>query len=227
MRLPIEFFMPSEIGAELIYSFVIIVCSLMVYLGTRELYELSSHKGIKYFRQAFLFFSLAYFFRSAIVYILFLFNFKEILEISPMFFGAFTLFLFIYFSSMAVFSLLYSVMWKKWNGCSKKIYLFHFFAFIIALLSLVPRSMGLRFGLNILLLLIIVFTVYQVYREGKGRKRKNSLYAIYLLLFLFFLLNVFDVLVPNFLSQFKMLIYFASIIIFLLILYRVLKKTGD
>lgn len=44
-----------RLGTEVIYSFVIIVCSLMIYFGTKELYELSSYKGIKYFRQAFLF----------------------------------------------------------------------------------------------------------------------------------------------------------------------------
>ena len=46
------------IGAEIIYSFVIIVCSLMIYFGTREIYNLSSYKGIKYFRQAFLLFAI-------------------------------------------------------------------------------------------------------------------------------------------------------------------------
>ena len=56
-------------GSELIYSFVIILCSLMVYFGTKELYELSSYKGIKYFREAFLFFAIAYAFRSVIKFI--------------------------------------------------------------------------------------------------------------------------------------------------------------
>ena len=33
----------ASIGTELIYSFVIILCSLMVYFGTKELYDLTSH----------------------------------------------------------------------------------------------------------------------------------------------------------------------------------------
>ena len=48
-----------NIGTEIVYSFVIIVCSLMIYFGTKELYKLTSHKGIKYFRQSFLFFAFA------------------------------------------------------------------------------------------------------------------------------------------------------------------------
>ena len=79
MKHPLEFLMPPQIGAELIYSFVIIVCSLMVYYATKEMYELSSYKGIKYFRQAFLFFAIAYFFRYFIQFFLVFFNIKDIL----------------------------------------------------------------------------------------------------------------------------------------------------
>ena len=56
-------FISLGMGAELIYSFVIILCSLLIYFETKELYELSSHKGIKYFRRSFLFFGIAYFVR--------------------------------------------------------------------------------------------------------------------------------------------------------------------
>ena len=63
--------MGMGMSSEIIYSFVIIFCSLLVYFGTKEIYELSSHKGIKYFREAFLFFAIAYFFRFLIKVILF------------------------------------------------------------------------------------------------------------------------------------------------------------
>ena len=66
MRLYLGNLLPHALGTELIYSFVIIICSLMVYFGTKELYELSSYKGIKYFRQAFLFFAISANFSSSI-----------------------------------------------------------------------------------------------------------------------------------------------------------------
>src|SRR3989339_145081 len=72
---------------EILYSFVIIVCSLMIYFGTKELYELSSHKGIKYFRLSFLFFAIAYFFRSFIKFIVMYFNIETIFNFSPKTFG--------------------------------------------------------------------------------------------------------------------------------------------
>ena len=95
MRPPLEFLMPPQMGAELIYSFVIVVCSLMIYYATKEVYELSSYKWIRYFRQAFLFFSLAYFFRYSIKFFLVLFNMKEILDISPRYVGWISLFVFL------------------------------------------------------------------------------------------------------------------------------------
>lgn len=70
-------------SAEIIYSFVIIVCSLMIYFGTREIYRLSQHKGIKYFRTAFLFFAFAYFSRSFIKFLMINFDYRTLFDIPP------------------------------------------------------------------------------------------------------------------------------------------------
>ncbi|MFH1592515.1 MAG: hypothetical protein ABIB47_04070 [Candidatus Woesearchaeota archaeon] len=227
MRLFVEPFLRGGFGVELIYSFVIIVCSLMVYFGTKELYGLSSHKGIKYFRQAFLFFAIAYFFRSLIKFLLIFFNVRAIFDFSPRAFGILTLFLFMYFSSMAVFYLLYSVMWKKWDGNSKKVYLFHLLALVIAFGSTISMNLQLRLGLNIFLFIFVAFVVYIAYKNSREKKKGYNLYVIYTLLFAFWILNILDILIPNFLQTFQLFIYLASSGIFLLILYKVLKKTGS
>jgi len=223
--------MQASVGTELIYAFAIILCSLMVYFGTKELYELSSHKGIKYFRQAFLFFALAYFFRSFIKFIIIYFNVGTILDISPrtfgFVFGQMTLIVFMYFSSMAIFYLLYSVMWKKWNGNSKKIYLFHLLAFIIALSSILFRNPFVYLGMNLLLLFFVIFTFYVSYKQSKQKRTKHNLHVIYTLLFSFWTLNVIDILIPEFFQMFQLFIYIASLIIFLIMLYKVLKKAGS
>ena len=105
-------------GTEIIYSFIIISCSLMIYFGTKELYKLSSHEGIKYFRQSFLFFALAYFFRSFIKIILFYFDAGEIRALLPIF-GNITLFIFMYF----IFSIKFNTIINNtfiifYNNCS-------------------------------------------------------------------------------------------------------------
>ncbi|MBS3172532.1 hypothetical protein J4438_03055 [Candidatus Woesearchaeota archaeon] len=218
-------------GTEIIYSFVIILCSLIIYFGTKELYELSSYKGIKYFRQAFLFFAIAYFFRSFIKFILVYFNTNELFEVSPRIlfglFGQITLFIFIYFSSMAIFYLLYSVMWKRLNKNKNNIYLFHILAFIISTISILSRNMLVYIGLNVFLLFFVIFIVSLAYNNSEYKKKGHNMYIIYVLLLLFWILNIFDVLIPKFFENIKLIIYLASCGIFLMIFYRVVKKTGS
>ena len=215
--------MNSGIQGEIIYSFIIIACSLMIYFGTKELYNLTSHKGIKYFRQAFLFFALAYFFRSFIKIILFYFEKGELLAFLPIF-GSITLFMFMYFSSMAIFYLLYSVMWKKWKWKST-ISIFHLTSLIIATTTILFRNPTAYLIINILLFTFISLTVYLSHKQPKKRKPTN-LYIIYLMLFFFWILNIIDILVPNFLRTFQLFIYLTSLGIFLSILYKVIKKTN-
>ncbi|MCK5698593.1 MAG: hypothetical protein KAH93_02010, partial [Candidatus Aenigmarchaeota archaeon] len=51
---------PIGFGIELAYTFIVVVLCFLVYYKTREIYDLTGYKGIKYFRRAFLFFGLAY-----------------------------------------------------------------------------------------------------------------------------------------------------------------------
>ncbi len=217
-------------GAEILYSFIIIACSLMIYFGTKELYELSSHKGIKYFRQAFLFFALAYFFRSFIKFTLIYFDIKQIIDFSPRAFyfglGQITLFIFMYFSAMAIFYLLYSVLWKKEKGKSNKIYLFHLLAFIVAISTILFRNPLAHLGINLLLFLFVIFTFYISKKQTKKVKRKQNLHIIYTLLFLFWAINLLDIVIPNFFQTFQLVIYLASSGVFFAMLYKVLKRVG-
>ena len=213
----------AGISGEILYSFVIIVCSLMIYIGTKELYELTSHRGIKYFRLSFLFFALAYFFRSFIKIILFYFEAIDIRIFMPIF-GDITLFAFIYFSSIAIFYLLYSVMWKKWTS-KLKVYLFHLASFLIATMIILFKNPITYLSINILLFFFISYVVFKSYSQP-NKKKKNNLYIIYLMLFIFWILNIIDILIPNFLQTFQLFIYLVSLGIFLLILYKVIKKTS-
>ena len=215
---------------EILYSFVIIVCSLMIYFGTKELYELSSHKGIKYFRLSFLFFAIAYFFRSFIKFVVIYFNIESIFNFSPktfgILFGSATMFVFMYFSAMAIFYLLYSVMWKKLEKSPNKIYLFHFFAFIISLITIIFMNPFVYLWMNLLLLSCVIFIYYLSRKQSKIKKSKHNLHIIYTLLFSFWVLNIIDILIPTFFKTFQLFIYLASIFLFLLMLYKVIKKTG-
>jgi hypothetical protein len=224
---PLDFLFPPGLGAELIYSFVIIICSLMIYFATKEMYELSSYNGIKYFRQAFLFFAVAYFFRYFIMFVLLIFNLRDILEFSPQYLGGISLLIFLYSSSMAIFYLLYSVMWKRWSHDKIRIYLFNLAAVFIALIGTVFRSFLTDLILNLVLFIFIIIVLYFAYKDSNKKYKGKSLFIIYLLLFIFWVLNIIDVLLPRFLELYRLIIYVISIFIFMIILYKVLKKTGN
>ncbi|MBU1976265.1 MAG: hypothetical protein KKG59_07725, partial [Nanoarchaeota archaeon] len=57
---PIHYFGPHNMIFELIYTLLIVFLCGFVYFKTTELYQLSKYKGISFFRNAFLFFGLAY-----------------------------------------------------------------------------------------------------------------------------------------------------------------------
>jgi len=221
------------IGTELIYSFVIIICSLMIYYSTKEMYELSSYKGLKYFRYAFLFFAIAYLFKSFIKFLLVYFGASRIIEINPWFIGMITLFVFMYFSSLAVFYLVYSLMWKRLNGKSGIIGIFHILSIAIAFITITTSQIEILFGVNLFILAIAIFGLIithkesQTYKESKNKKKSSNIYVIYTLLFVFWILNIIEVLIPNFLQFYQLLIYLASLGVFLTILYKVLKKSGS
>jgi hypothetical protein len=215
----------AEFGSELIYSFVIIVLSLMIYFGTKELYELSNHKGIKYFRLSFLFFAIAYFFRSFVKFLFVLLDTPEIIRLSQQGLGAFSLFLLMYASSMAVFYLLLSVNWKKWNGKSKE-WVFHVIAIILAVISLLVKQGIIILGIYLILFTFVLVATIISYKQAKEKRKGSHLHGIYVLLFVFWVLNMMDILTPNFFQTFHLLIYFASIGVFLAILHKVLRKLG-
>ena len=214
----------APFGMEAIYSFVIIVCSLMIYIVTREMYELSSYKGIKYFRQAFLFFAIAYFFRSFIKIFLPYLNLIGINRIPIPLFEFATLFVFMYFSSIAVFYLMYSLMWKRLKKIPYLVYVFHALALIIAGIIIFTNKVSVLLWINFAILIFVLIVVLVSY--SKSKKKRNSMYAIYVLLFIFWALNVIDIIVPTFLQIYQLWIYLVSIGIFLLVLYKVLRKVG-
>ncbi len=215
------------IGAEIIYSFAIIFCALMVYFGTREIYNLSSYKGLKYFRLSFLFFAIAYFFRLAIQFITTTFNVHEILELYPVVIGYASLLIFMYFSSMSIFYLIYSVLWKNLKNNSRTVYIFHAIAIAIAVASIVFNNVLFYLGLNLILFIFAGIFIYLSSHNPKFRSKKSRFDKVYIFFLAFMILNIISILVPTFLETLKLLLYLASLSIFFIVLYKVLKKSGD
>lgn len=217
-------------GADILYSFVIIVVSLMIYFGTKELYELSGHKGIKYFRQSFLLFAIAYFFRFLIKLVMVYFNSSMIFDLSLRVLADLSVFVFIYASSMAILYLLLSVMYKRFDHGNKSLIFFHIIGIFISAVVVVTRDSLVVLGLHLVLFIFAaIFTAVAYFdsRKKKKTKKANMFYGLYVLLFAFFTISIVDLLVPNFFKTFQLIIYISSMTIFFMILYKVLKKSGS
>jgi hypothetical protein len=213
----------SSVGVDAIYSFVIVFVSLLVYFGTKELYELSGHKGIKYFRLSFLFFAMAYVFRFLAQFLFLFLGFPRTFQSSWGILSVLASMLFFYASTSAILYLWTSVHWKWFKEKKNGLFLLHFIAIVITLLGTITRSVPL---LSLIQLVIIISLVFSAYEQDKSKKSSQQVYLLYAFLAIFWALNVLDILIPRFFYPGQLIIYLASISTFLLLLYRVIKRTG-
>ena len=209
------------VSIELIYTFIIVFLCVFVYFRTRDLYGLTKHTGIGYFRNAFLFFALAYFFRF--IFILFkfsglVFNFNMLKG----FLWPLNLLLIGYLGTMAIFSLMSSTIWKEFK-IKHFTLLTHIVAIIVALFSFFTLSIYVILFSH---LALILFTLIISYLNPRKRGRFTNLFVIYLLVFVFWLINILILGPKTFLPfEVKIFFYVVSTLIFLLIFYKVMKWT--
>lgn len=216
--------MYQAVGIDLIYSFVIILASLLIYFGTRELYELSSHKGIKYFRRAFIFFAVAYFARFITQFIFLSLeiprNYMTQLGLTSLL----ALFIFMYATTAAILYLGASVHSGFFNKKYKEV-IIHVFSLAIALLGIATQNIAILLLAQVIIVAALAITTYN--REKKSKKKSPKIFLLYSALAIFLMLNILDLALPNFFQLTKILIYLFSITIFLFLLYRVSKRAGN
>ena len=176
MRPPIEYLFPPELGTELVYSFVIILCSLMIYFSTKEMYKLTSYKGIKYFRLAFLFFAIAFFLQYFSIFLMKFLDLIPFFSFSPKEALTAILILFIYSSALGTLYLIHSVTWKKWDS-KYAVVIFNLIAILIAILS------EMFLGIFSVFIINIIFFLFQLFLVQFFQQVHNCLIASFLPLF--------------------------------------------
>ena len=83
---------------------------------------------------------------------------------------------------------------------------------------LVTNNFLIYLGFQILILFVGVVLLYS---DGK----KTSMLIIYQLLLLFWILDIIDVFIPKFFGGLQLIISLASIGVFILVLYKIIKST--
>jgi len=210
---------------KVFYGLIIgLICAVIV-IKTNRLFQLSLYQGIRYLRNAFFFYGIAFIVR----YILGAVYFKDyILLNSYLMEGIFEFFL-----VMGGFFLLYSLLWKKLEkgGSFSSLFnlrmmIFYIMAFVIVFLDYLWGTYSFMFFSQIILFSYASMISYVNYKE-KGRKGKFlKFYFIAMVLSLVaWILNALLVLYLDWHRGVLINVYVINIIIFLLFLYGVVRVT--
>ncbi len=135
------------------------------------------------------------------------------------------MFLFVYFSTMALFYLLGSILWKR-LGSNKIIYIMHTISIVLSVIILYLNNTLYYFLINIGIFLVFLAIIQSSKKYSTDKGHISGVHSIYITLAFFWTLNILDILLPNFFQTTQLIIYLFSISAFLIILYKVLKKVG-
>lgn len=214
-----HFFDPVRFGSEFAYTAIIVFLCFLIYYKTKEIYDLTKHKGIHYFRNTFLFFGLAYISRF-ILHLLLIANATLDIYLPRRFLMPIMMVPVGYLSTMALFYLMYSLVWRKISN--KHFIIFsNLFAVLFSIVAFVSKS---PYIISILQLILLVFTIIISFTIFKKKKRVSQTRILYLLVILFWIINLI-VLSPKrfFLFDVKILFQILSVVIFILIYYKIVK----
>jgi hypothetical protein len=214
---------------KFVYSLIVVFICVIIVLKTDRLFKLSLHQGIRYFRNAFFFYGIAFLFRyvlgSRLISGYFIFGeYYFIITI-----------LFEFFLVMAGFSLLYSLIWKKFekSGRGALSSLFNFKMLVFYIMSLLIGILDFLWGTYLFMFLsqIIIFAYASIlsYNNYQDRGNKHKFLKFYFIaMLLSFMAWVLNAILAIYLSWNKgilLSVYLINIIIFVLFLYGVVHIT--
>jgi hypothetical protein len=184
---PFHLIDPAKLAAELGYTLIVVFLCFMIYFKTREIYDLTKHEGIKYFRITFLFFGLAYIFRFLHIFsMLARLTFDTDLSMDifripfPLVFNG-------YFSTLAILSLTYSIIWKNLH-IKHTLLLFNAIAILISGIAFISKS---PFLLILAQAVLLIFTIIMACYFYISSKKFSQLFILYVLFLLFWIVNLF------------------------------------
>jgi hypothetical protein len=174
----------AAVVIEFVYFLVIFLLSLSIYVQTRRMHFFSFHRGIRYFRNTFLSFSMVYFFRFVGL------NLQTVPNLVPQDYqGAIlqlVMFLVVLFSFFAILCLLSSFSWKRYKFISDT---------RVALVSVVLACVAFFARVPLLLLAIGIgaagLLVVKAVESARQKTRVLSpIFVIYTLLLVFVLFDL-------------------------------------
>ena len=213
---------------KLFYGLIISLICLIIVIKSDRLFRISLHKGIRYFRNAFLFYTLAFISR----YILGANLFYNLVSPDYHFFVGIA---FEFFIITAGFFLLYSLLWKKIESVEEdykssllntKIILFYLMAIVLVILDFSWKTFVLMFTSQIITFSLATAISYINYiKNKKGHKFPKFYFVAMVLSLIAWVLNALSALYLNWTKGILIDVYVINILTFLLFLYGVIIVT--
>lgn len=202
-----------------VYSMLIAFICLIVVIKTDRLFRISFHQGIRYFRNAFFFYGIAFILRY-------------LLTDTP-YFSLIKAF-FQFFIIMAGFFLLYSLLWKKFEISKESkssffnsiIFVFYIITLIIIFLDYLWDTYHFMFFSQIISFGLASMLSCRNYKQ-KGEKHK-FLKLYFIIMLLSFFVWSFNFIFGSFFNwrlRWLANVYALNIVVFLIFLYGVIKLT--
>jgi hypothetical protein len=215
--------MVPMIGLEYLFlhlfiDFILLGSAFYIFFKTKEIYELSNHRGIRYFRLTFLFFALSFLMKVVM-------RGTRLLDHHWVSKGVMTEFLLIItlLEAFALVFLFSSIFWRKIK--SRELSFAIVGLLVLFGLCLIFLSYQLFVVFNALLLMVSVVLVLFKLFKGRRKKKAAKLYVLYLGIIGFMIVvNFVDYLLDmTFLTGW---LYSTMTILFIILVYKVVKKIG-
>ena len=213
---------------KLLYALLIILICSFIFLKSDRLFKISDYQGLRYLRNAFLFYGLFIF--TDII----LGNLRDPLTQYPSLYYNSLEFLSVFLVISAGFFLLYSLLWKYLEKEKKYHSVFNLNILVFLILALILTSLNVLLDSDILLnisqtILFLIIGIISLLNYSKDTK-KQSLSKYYLIAvtfgFISWLLHSFSSLVI-FNPIIQTLSYISSTLFFFLFFYMTLKITNS
>ncbi len=205
-----QHFDPTRFGLEIVYSVIIISLFYFIYTKISKLNQLTNYEGIKYFKLAFLFFTLAYISRL-IHHLIRLISLYFEINIHGSTLAMSSLIVITYFSSLAIGYLIYSNTWKKISH-RKFLKISHLFILVTITTFMINYSIWFLILVQVLLMTLLLIS---------SKKRIRYWYA---LISLFWILNLIIVYSRRFIIfEVKILLQLISLALLIYFIYKILR----
>jgi len=221
-----NFIIQNKEFLKVFYGLIVVIISVIIVLKTNRLFKLSLHQGIRYFRNAFFFYALAfitrYFFGT---------NFLKFYLIAP--YPLIIKIFFEFFIIMAGFFLLYSLLWKKLKISGDEytsslfnplVAIFYLFSFLIVFLDVLWWTYYFMFASQVILFAFASAISYNNYTSRKGKFLKFYFIAM-LLSLVAWIFNAMAALFFQWDPLLSINVSTINILIFLIFLFGVINVT--